>query len=298
MRKTSEQDNQDASLMAIDQYMREVRRLERLTEDEEARFIQWLERAKQRPGDQWLAMRAKHARERLIEGYQNTVIGLAKKQVYRCRRLTFLDLVQEGNIALARAIEDNDPAKGYPLHALVGVYVRHALSQMISEQDGEVKLEPHMQALVHKMRRTARELVGSLDRDPLPSEVAHAMRISEKKLQEVASYARRQRAVSLQYLLKEEGVEDRHELVSVFQGSEETGQAGSMGVEEAVRQAIRGLPEKQEQMFRLRYGLDGEYYSQIEVAQMFGTCYQNVQYAEQQAKKKLKKALASQYAAV
>src|SRR5690348_14274706 len=105
--------------MALDQYMRQVRWLEPLTAEEEARLIACIERGKhekrQPHPNAWRLSLAQAARERLVEGYQPWVIHLAKGFLSRARGMELLDLIQEGNIALLQAIEHNDVSKGYPL---------------------------------------------------------------------------------------------------------------------------------------------------------------------------------------
>src|SRR6266516_6755738 len=113
-----QEDSREVSLLAIDQYMRGLRWSERLTQEEEVQMIQRVERGKAERGkacpNQWVLSLAKHARERLIEGYQPYVVTVARKLVFRCRGMELLDLIQEGNLGPMEAIEAHDPSKGYP----------------------------------------------------------------------------------------------------------------------------------------------------------------------------------------
>src|SRR6266487_1837068 len=132
-------DNRDASLMAQDQYMREVWSVERLTQEEEEQLIQRVyrgrcERLKPLP-NQWVLSLARHARDRLIEVYQSVVISLAKKFAFRFKSMGFMDLVQEGNLGLMAAIDENDPNKGIPLRVLVFRCVRNALWRALRDRD-------------------------------------------------------------------------------------------------------------------------------------------------------------------
>src|SRR6266699_6958081 len=127
----SNQEELDVSLMALDQYIRQVRWLEPLTQEEEAQLLARIERGKdekrQAQPNAWRLSLARAARERLVKGYLPWVIHLAKEYVSRARGMQLLDLIQEGNVGLLAAIEHNDVSKDYPLRALVTAYVRGAI---------------------------------------------------------------------------------------------------------------------------------------------------------------------------
>src|SRR6266702_1355915 len=141
----STQDDQDVSLMALDQYIRQVRWLEPLTQEEEAQLLARIERGKyerrQLQPNAWRLSLAQAALERLVEGYLPWVIHLAKGFVSRARSMQLLDLIQEGNQGLLQAIEHNDVSKGYPLRALVTAYVRGAILDALRERDGLVRIQ-------------------------------------------------------------------------------------------------------------------------------------------------------------
>src|SRR5579859_4394736 len=140
MKYKESQEERDVSLMAKDQYMREVHRVEPATEEEEAQLLGHIERARRDPTHQGLARLAQQARERLVEVYQPMVIACAYRMARRCHRLEVMDLIQEGNVALLRVIDTCDLWRDCPLSALVAVYVRYALLDALREHNGSVRL--------------------------------------------------------------------------------------------------------------------------------------------------------------
>src|SRR5579864_6042019 len=134
------QDDEHASLLAVDQYFRWLHWSPALPQEEETRLIEVIERGKHEqrrvsPDAQVLAA-AKEARDRLVESFQGLVIHIAYQMIYRFQHLELLDVIQEGNLGLLRAIEENDPKKGYPLRSLAGACIRYAISDAWRVQEG------------------------------------------------------------------------------------------------------------------------------------------------------------------
>ncbi len=266
------EESQDVSLLAIDQYMRGLRWSERLAEEEEARMVEWVERGKcERTNewpDQWVMSLAKHARDRLVEGYQPYVVTVARKLAFRCRGMELLDLIQEGNIALMEAIEAHDPRKGYPLRVLVGVHVRGAMLDALGEMNGVVRVSERGRQALARLGQVREELRSALDREPSYLELASRLGWKGERVFEVVEWGWRERVQSLQGLLFEDEQEDQRDFVSLFRVSQEVEASRSTELEGAVRQAMETvLTDRQREVVSARYGFgDG-------VAPE-GTCYQ------------------------
>ncbi len=138
-----DQDDTDVSLTAEAQYMHQVHWTPKLTLEEETSLFQRLERGKHERAQLWPDQRvladAKQARDRLVEGFQGFVTSLASQWVWRFRNMDLMDVIQEGNEGLMQAIELHDPTKGYPLRALAGTCIRHAIIDALAKRDGQVR---------------------------------------------------------------------------------------------------------------------------------------------------------------
>ncbi len=294
------EESRDVSLLAIDQYMRGLRWSERLTAEEEARMIERVERGKrermnERP-NQWVMSLAKHARERLIEGYQPYVVTIARKLAARCRGMEVLDLIQEGNIALMGAIEAHDPRKGYPLRVLVGVHVRGEMIQALHRINGGVRINWRVSTHVREVGRVQQELRLALGYEPSYPEIASRLGWKLERLVEVMEWGWCERMQSLQGILGEEEEEDYRGFVSLFQGSLAAEESRSRELEEAVRQAIDTvLTDRQREVVSARYGF-GEGIAQEgtcqQLAAQFGVCPSGVQRLDATARKRLRTVLA------
>src|SRR5947208_4942675 len=216
----STQDEQDVSLMALEQYIRQVRWLEQLTEEEEAQLLARIERGKhekrQLQPNAWRLSLAHAARERLVEGYLPWVIHLAKEYVSRARGMQLLDLIQEGNLGLLAAIEHNDVSKGYPLRALVTAYVRGAILDALRERDGMVRIPDRTVRQLRLLRKAQRALLHTLRRAATYPELAVHLQLSVEKVCELACYQQRQEMGSLEALIEARADEEEGRFVNAF----------------------------------------------------------------------------------
>ncbi len=298
------EESQDVSLLAIDQYMRGLRWSERLAEEEEARMVEWVERGKcERTNewpDQWVMSLAKHARDRLVEGYQPYVVTVARKLAFRCRGMELLDLIQEGNIALMEAIEAHDPRKGYPLRVLVGVHVRGAMLDALGEMNGVVRVSERGRQALARLGQVREELRSALDREPSYLELASRLGWKGERVFEVVEWGWRERVQSLQGLLFEDEQEDQRDFVSLFRVSQEVEASRSTELEGAVRQAMETvLTDRQREVVSARYGFgdgvapEGTCY---QLASEFGVCPTAIGNVDASARKRLTSVLAPLYA--
>ena len=295
----SNQEEQDVSLMALDQYIRQVRWLEPLTTEEEAQLLARIERGKhekrQPQPNAWRLSLAKAARERLVEGYLPWVIHLAKEYVSRAKGMQLLDLIQEGNLGLLAAIEHNDVSKGYPLRALVTAYVRGAILDALRERDGLVRIPDRTVRQLRLLRKAQRALLHTLRREASYAELAAHMQLSVEKVCELVCYQERQEVSSLEALVQARASEEEASFVSVFAATAEEMRVQPWS--ELIEQAMQTmLTERQRTVVQLRYGFGedgGSMRTQKEVAELAGIAWITVLRDERRVKGVLREALAA-----
>ena len=294
-------EDRDVSLLAVDQYMRQVWWTVRLTGEEVAQLMQCVERGRQELSkpcpDEQVLEDARQARDRLVEGFQWLVIRIAKQYQSHFRSMELLDLIQEGNLGLLQAIERKDMRVGYSLCAFATRCIRDAVLNALCNGDRMVRVPKWVYGALRRMREVERRLVSVLGREPSFTELAYEMGETEDYLRELVELERRASGVgSLQQLSVEEGAEDRQNFVSLYAASAaaETGRQASLKA--AVHEALASvLPKRQREVMQLRFGLDGQTDQQrsgYEVAAELGVLPKSVYRSEQRAKVHLQQVLA------
>jgi len=300
-----EQDNQEVSLMAIDQYLHWVKWTPRLGAQEETQLLERVaqgkaERAKPCPDPQVLD-HARQARDRLVEGYQSLVIYLARHFLSCCHSMELMDVIQEGACGLLRAIEEHQLGTEGKFSGLVSQCVRHAICRALWERDSVVRLPQYISETLSRMRKVARQLHKLLGRDASLAEIAQVMQVSPERLAELMEVRERcQEGVeSLQGLLTEDDAEDRHEFVSLFATAVAADTARRESLAAAVKEVVQtALTPRQGEVVRLRYGLgeqDGRCLSYREAAQQLGVRPKAVWKTEKLARAHLHRELALVY---
>src|SRR3989441_11621166 len=214
----STHDDQDVSLMAYDQYLCLVHWTPRLSEEEILQLLQRIARgnAEQMKAcpDAWVLAQAKEARDHLVVGLQRLVMSIAQRCQLRYQRVELLDLIQEGNIGLLKAIERHQPERDREFIGFASISIRQALWQVVLERGELIRLPENIGRVVSKAYKVECRLAVTMGRDPLPAEVAHAMGIAEQTLHEALACEQQRRSMkSLQGLLREEDAEDQHSFV-------------------------------------------------------------------------------------
>ena len=254
-------------------YLKEIGKISLLTLDEEMELS-----ARIVAGDE-------AAKNKLAESNLRLVVSIAKR--YVGRGMLFLDLIQEGNIGLMKAVEKFDAGKGYKFSTYATWWIRQAITRAIADQARTIRVPVHMVETINRLSRFQRQLTLELNREPTEEELAKKMHLSLDKVREVIKIA--QEPVSLETPIGEE--DDSH--LGDFVKDERTMSPEEYTVHELLKDEISDvlltLTEREEQVLRLRFGLDdGSSKTLEEVGQMFGVTRERIRQIEAKALRKLR----------
>ena len=254
-------------------YLKEIGKISLLSLDEETELSKRIAE-----GDET-------AKNRLAESNLRLVVSIAKR--YVGRGMLFLDLIQEGNIGLMKAVEKFDAEKGYKSSTYATWWIRQAITRAIADQARTIRVPAHMVETINKLSRYQRQLTLELNREPTDEELAKKMGMSPDKVREVIKIA--QDPVSLETPIGEE--EDSH--LGDFVPDESNMSPEDFTIHEMLKEEIGGvlltLTEREEQVLRLRFGLDdGSSKTLEEVGQMFGVTRERIRQIEAKALRKLR----------
>ena len=253
-------------------YLKEIGRVPLLTAEQEAA----LARAAQ-AGDE-------DARRKLSEANLRLVVSVAKR--YAGRGLPFLDLIQEGNLGLIKAVEKFDYTKGYKFSTYATWWIRQSITRAIADQARTIRIPVHMVETINRMRQATNQLVYQNGHEPTPEELAKAMDMSVERVREIQRMA--QEPASLESPVGEEEDSSLGDFVA-DENAEAPGKAADRAmVAQQINQALKSLTPREEKVIRLRFGLDdGRPRTLEEVGRDFGVTRERVRQIEAKAIRKL-----------
>ena len=277
--KEAEADNLEdlEKTIAIDDpvrmYLKEIGKVPLLTADEELDLA-----VKMENGD-------KDAKQKLCEANLRLVVSIAKR--YVGRGMQFLDLIQEGNMGLIKAVEKFDYTKGFKFSTYATWWIRQAITRSIADQARTIRIPVHMVETINKQIRVTRQLLQELGRDPSPEEIAAEMDIPVEKVREISKIA--QEPVSLETPIGEE--EDSHlgDFIPDEDVPSPADAAAFSMLRDQLNEVLATLTEREQEVLRLRFGLDdGRQRTLEEVGQQFNVTRERIRQIEAKALRKLR----------
>lgn len=254
-------------------YLKEIGRVPLLSSEEEVRLAIAI-----KDGDE-------AAKKRLSEANLRLVVSIAKR--YLGRGMQFLDLIQEGNLGLIKAVEKFDYTKGFKFSTYATWWIRQAITRAIADQARTIRIPVHMVETINRVLRTSHAMVQKLGREPTTKEIADELHIEESKVEEVLKIA--QEPVSLETPIGEE--EDSHlgDFIQDDEASQPSEEATYTLLREQLEEVLSTLTPREEQVLRMRFGLvDGKPHTLEEVGKQFDVTRERIRQIESKALRKLR----------
>jgi len=261
---------------SVQMYLREIGKVALLTAEEEVSLAKGIEK-----GDQ-------AAKQKLTEANLRLVVSIAKKYVGRSHNLSFLDLIQEGNIGLFRAVEKFDYRKGYKFSTYATWWIRQAITRAIADQSRTIRIPVHMVETINKYIQVTRRLVQDLGREPLPEEIASEMNLDVAKVRHIMKIS--QETVSLETSI---GDDDNERVSGDF--IEDTDsvmphqEAARKLLKKHIEEVLGELTPREQRILKIRFGLeDGMTHTLEEVGNEFGVTRERIRQIEAKALEKIR----------
>jgi len=299
----AEEDDFDLSQIEIDDsislYLKEIGRVPLLTAEEEVDLAMRMEAGRdsrqtlsegtddweEREKLLWLVRDGQSATEHLIKANSRLVVSVAKK--YVGRGVPFLDLIQEGNIGLIRAVKKFDYRRGYKFSTYATWWIRQAVTRAIADQGRTIRVPVHMYEQINRLTRTSRQLVQELGRDPTTEEIAEGLGVTARKVEHIMRVS--QRPLSLEMPVGEEEDSYLGDFIEDEDADSPQDSAGQQLLREVIDEIFSSLTPREVRILQLRFGLvDGYCYTLEEVGKKFGVTRERIRQIEAQALSRLR----------
>ena len=254
-------------------YLKEIGRVALLTQEEEQALAQRIEQ-----GDE-------EAKNQMIEANLRLVVAVAKR--YVGRGMHFLDLIQEGNMGLLKAVEKFDYRKGYKFSTYATWWIRQSITRAIADQARTIRIPVHMVETINKVARASHQLVQDLGREPNAVEIAEYLDLPLSKVEEIMKLS--QEPISLETPVGEEDDSHLGDFIQDSEVSEPMEAAAANSLREQLEKALHMLTPREEQVLRLRFGFeDGKTHTLEEVGKVFSVTRERVRQIESKALRRLR----------
>ncbi|GAA0295942.1 RNA polymerase primary sigma factor [Gracilibacillus halotolerans] len=254
-------------------YLKEIGRVDLLSAEEEIELAKRIEEGNE------------EAKKRLAEANLRLVVSIAKR--YVGRGMLFLDLIQEGNMGLIKAVEKFDYRKGFKFSTYATWWIRQAITRAIADQARTIRIPVHMVETINKLIRVQRQLLQDLGREPTPEEIAKDMDLTPDKVREILKIA--QEPVSLETPIGEEDDSHLGDFIEDQEATSPSDHAAYELLKEQLEDVLDTLTDREENVLRLRFGLDdGRTRTLEEVGKVFGVTRERIRQIEAKALRKLR----------
>jgi len=260
---------------AVQMYLKEIGKTPLLTKDEEKELAKRLERGEE------------EARQRLIKANLRLVVSIAKRYANRTPHLSILDLIQEGNLGLARAVEKFDYRKGFKFSTYATWWIRQAITRALADQSRTIRIPVHMVETISKYTQVRRQLIQELGRDPLAEEIAAEMSIDVEKIRHIQKIS--QEVLSIESPVGKDEDSTLSDFIPDEKNASPSQTVTQSLLKDLIKEVLVDLSDREQRILGMRFGLeDGVSHTLEEVGKVFGVTRERIRQIESKALEKIR----------